>query len=60
MAADEEPTKDRGGEEEAVIEAATRSDAGDSDYEPLAFDAESANTSMTSSLYKHSYENGRR
>jgi hypothetical protein len=42
-----------------VIEAQT--DRGnDSDLEPLDFDAESSNTSVTSSIYKHQFENGRR
>lgn len=41
-----------------MIEAGSHQD--DSDLEPLDFDAESANTSITSSIYKHSYENGRR
>lgn len=52
-----DPTGHRG---EDVIEAGNHEDAGDSDLEPLDFDAESANTSITSSIYKHSYENGRR
>jgi len=51
-------TEQRG--EEAVIEAGSPGEGADSDYEPIELDAESANTSITSSLYKHSYENGRR
>jgi hypothetical protein len=46
-----------------VIEAQTDrgTDRGhDSDLEPLDFDAESSNTSVTSSIYKHQFENGRR
>jgi hypothetical protein len=58
MAAGSEPTTQHDGE--AVIEAASHGDGAESDYEPLDFDVESANTSIKSSIYKHSYENGRR
>ncbi|KAB5513202.1 S-adenosyl-L-methionine-dependent methyltransferase [Coniochaeta sp. 2T2.1] len=57
MAAGPEPTTERSGE--APIEVGSHGDEA-SDLEPLEFDAESANTSITSSIYKHSYENGRR
>lgn len=43
-----------------VIEAAGNNEDNGSDLDPIEFDAESANTSITSSIYKHSYENGRR
>jgi hypothetical protein len=43
-----------------VIEAAVTGEDNESDFDPVDFDAESSNTSITSSIFKHSYENGRR
>jgi len=57
MAAGAEPTERSSGE--APIEVGSHGDEA-GDLEPLDFDAESANTSITSSIYKHSYEHGRR
>jgi hypothetical protein len=43
-----------------VIEVGTEAD-NEGEYEPLDYDAESsASTSITSSIYRHSFENGRR
>jgi hypothetical protein len=56
--ADPKPTTQHHGED--LIEAAPTGDGSESDYDPLDFDVESSNTSITSSIYKHSYDHGRR